>query len=240
MVFICKSFLSVNWLLILIFILKSDLCLAQKNLKIGLGANVGAIVFNKNDNNDLLKTPYGFGLNIDYSFMKVYTLKTRLYIKSQKLNVPQLLSQDIGGISVPLILERTIYKSDHQNLQVGVEGGFSWDIISKLNLDIKDEFGLDKVMVSSLRSVSNFSKPNITTRIGIVVQKKLENNNGLQVYLHYIRSIYNWDYLLLETQKDIIQSGNYIIYEKDRDIVDLSINNLQCGIYYYFCLKCKN
>ena len=226
--------------LLSVFIHTSTYCVAQKNLKLGLGANVGAFVFNKNDYNNFLKTPYSFGFYIDYSLTNEYTLKTRLYINNQKLVVPQFFSQDIRKISIPLILGRTMYKTDDQNLQIGVEGGFSWDFITKLNLDLKDVFGLNFAKVTSLRSVSNITRPNIIARFGFSFLKQLKNKAELQLYFHYNRTIQNWDYLLLETKNDIIRDGNYSTYEKSRYIIDLSVNTFQVGIYYNYCLRCKN
>ncbi|MCB9308834.1 MAG: hypothetical protein H6567_02100 [Lewinellaceae bacterium] len=189
-------------------------------------------------NNDrygvLLKLPFSLALHCDYTISNTYKLKTRVELRTQKLEVPSIFLEEIMRINVPILLYKSLYKNNKHGWDVGVEGGLRWDIVLKNNKSSLDNVGLNNGNIAYLRTVNNFLKPNILANFGFCFQKQMNINSSLQVYLHYIKSIQNLDYVSIDTRKLIYEDNEIKGYNTYHDIINLSINAIQCGIYIGF------
>jgi hypothetical protein len=228
---VCRKF----FIVILIFI--ASACKAQYKIQPGVGLNVGTLNLRDSGNEDFLKIPYGISLHCDYRMSSSYILKTRVEFTRQNLNIPFLNQEELSIISVPVLIHKSLTKNMDHKWNLGVEGGFSWDFIAKMNKMFKEPTGLYVASVQSQRSVSNFQKPNITARLGLNIAKTMNNNSTIQFYLYYHRSLQNWDKIYFETESPIEIDNKFYSLQVIRNIIDLSQNGLQFGVYFGFGIK---
>jgi hypothetical protein len=85
---------------------------------------------------------------------------------------------------------------------------------------------------------SKYFNKNFNGRIGLNFSKKLKNKSLCNLYLQYIKGIHYVDRIYFETHELNLLGNGYMSSHK-RNIIDLSQNGIQLGVYITFAKNKK-
>lgn len=219
-------------LVVCTILLSINLCMAQKNFQYGVGTHVGFV-------NEKLDVPIGFSLHVEYALSPKLKLKTGMEMKYQNINIPYLNYNEFSDrISIPLLIHVDLTKNKDKKWTYGLEAGGTWDIVTPVDRGESHNSSIWYGRAISLKKATHSTSPTIVFRGGLNVGRKFKNNSTVQAYLHYVRSIHDLDKIYYEFHSLRSSKPPYEA-EFIRDIIDLSQNGIQMGIYYAFGFKKK-